>query len=353
MGFVAQDLGIDLGTSNTQVYVRRKGIVVTEPTIVVLDVETRKKKRNERKNAERIVSAVGDDAKIMLGRESQGIMAVRPVREGVITDFDMAIIVLEFFIHKAIGASYIVKPNLFLSYPCSVSSIERRAVAEAGKAAGSRHVHLVEKPLVAAIGSGLPVFEPRGCMIVDIGGGTTDIAVISLGGIVISYSFRVGGGKIDEAITNFVKQEFGILVGERTAEEVKLDLGAALPLRDERHARIRGRDTATNLPQTTEMTSSQIYEAIQEPCMAILDGIKYVLERTPPELAADIMLDGIHITGGGAMLYGIDQMISSELGLAVMLAKNPLECAAQGLGNLIDHYDVLQSMGATNIFKSY
>jgi rod shape-determining protein MreB and related proteins len=340
MAFAAHDLGIDLGTSNTLVYVGGKNIVVNEPTIVVVE------STNERR-----VRAVGDDAKIMLGRTTEGVMAIRPMRDGVITDFDMTRILLQYFTRKAIGSSYLVKPRLFLTYPCSISSIEQRAVMEAAKCAGGRKIYMVEKPFAAALGSGLPVFEPNGCMIVDIGGGTTDVSVISLGGVVISHSIRVGGGKLDEAIINFIKREFNILIGDRTAEEVKLDLGAALPIREERRARIRGRDMVTNLPQTTEITSSQIYEAIHEPCLAILSAIKWVLERTPPELAADVMHNGIYITGGGSLLYGMDQMIASELGIPVMLAKEPMDCAALGLGNIIENFDLLQKLGRTSFLK--
>lgn len=342
MGFVAHDLGVDLGTSNTMVYVKHKGIVISEPTIVVVDSSNARK-----------VRAVGDDAKIMLGRTTEGVMAVRPMREGVITDFDMTQVMLQYFIRKAIGSSYLVKPRLFLSYPCSISAIERRAVGEAARSAGSRKVYLVEKPFLAALGSGLPVYEPTGCMVVDIGGGTTDVAVISLGGIVISHSIRVGGSKMDEAIINFIKREFNILIGERTAEEVKLDLGAALPLRDERRARVRGRDMVTNLPQTTEINSTQIYEAIHEPCLAILGAIKWVLERTPPELAADIMHNGIYLTGGGSLLYGFDQMIASELGIPVLLAKEPMDCASLGLGNIIENFELLQHLGRASFLKPF
>ncbi len=341
MGFVAHDVGVDLGTSNTLVYVKHKGIAISEPTIVVVESS------NERK-----VRAVGDDAKIMLGRTTTGLMAVRPMREGVITDFDMTEILLQYFTRKAIGSSYIVKPRLFLTYPCSISAIERRAVMEAAKLSGSRHVHLVEKPFASALGSGLPVFDPNGCMVVDIGGGTTDVAVISLGGVVISHSIRVGGVKMDEAIINFIKREFNILIGDRTAEEVKLDLGAALPIREERRARIRGRDLVTNLPQTTEITSSQIYQAIREPCLAVLAAIKWVLERTPPELAADIMHNGIYLTGGGSLLYGMDQLIASELGIPVLLAKEPMDCAALGLGNIIENFELLQHLGRTSFLKN-
>ena len=340
MGFVAHDLGVDLGTSNTLVYVKRKGIVISEPTIVVVDSS------NERK-----VRAVGDDAKIMLGRTMEGVVAIRPMREGVITDFEMTQILIEYFMNKGIGSSYLMKPRLFLSYPCAISDIERRAVGEAAKYAGSRRVYLVEKPFVAALGSGLPVFDPQGSMVVDIGGGTTDVAVISLGGTVISHSIRVGGVKMDEAITNYIKHEFNILIGDRTAEEVKLDLGSALPLREERRARIRGRDMVTNLPQTTEITSTQIYQAIHEPCLAILDAIKWVLERTPPELAADVMHNGIYLTGGGSLLYGLDQMIASELGIPVLPAKEPMDCAALGLGNIIENYDLLQHLNRTSFLK--
>ena len=340
MGFAAHDLGIDLGTSNTLVYVGGKNIVVNEPTIVVVE------STNERR-----VRAVGDDAKIMLGRTTEGVMAIRPMREGVITDFDMTRILLQYFTRKAIGSSYLLKPRLFLTYPCSISSIEQRAVMEAAKCAGGRKIFLVEKPFASALGSGLPVFEPNGCMIVDIGGGTTDVSVISLGGVVLSHSIRVGGVKMDEAIINFIKREFNILIGDRTAEEVKLDLGAALPIREERRARIRGRDMVTNLPQTTEITSTQIYQAIHEPCLAILSAIKWVLERTPPELAADVMHNGIYITGGGALLYGMDQMIASELGIPVLLAKEPMDCAALGLGNIIENFDLLQHLGRVIFLK--
>ena len=340
MGFVAQDVGIDLGTSNTLVYVRHKGILISEPTIVVVDSS------NERK-----VRAVGDDAKIMLGRTTDGVMAVRPMREGVITDFDMTEILIQYFTRKAIGSSYLLKPRLFITYPCSISPLERRAVMEAAKVAGSRKVLLVEKPFAAALGSGLPVFDPNGCMVVDIGGGTTDVAVISLGGVVISHSIRVGGVKMDEAIINFIKREFNILIGDRTAEEIKLDLGAALPIAETRRAHIRGRDMVTNLPQTTEITSRQIYAAIKETCTAVLSAIKWVLERTPPELAADIMHNGVYLTGGGSLLYGMDQLIASELGIPVLLAKEPMDCAALGLGNIIENYDLLQHLGRTSFLK--
>ena len=341
MGFVARDLGVDLGTSNTQVYVRHKGIVINEPTIAVVE-----------SNNERKIRAVGTDAKIMLGRTTTGIIAVRPLREGVITDFDMTVSLIQYFTHKAIGSSYLVKPRLFLSYPCSISPVERRAVVEAAKYAGSRKIYMVEKAFASALGCGLPVFDANGCMVVDIGGGTTDVAVISLGGIVISHSIRVGGVKMDEAIINFIKREFNILIGDRTAEEIKLDLGKALPsTNDERRARIRGRDIVTNLPRVTEINSSQIYRALQEPCQAIFNAIKWVLERTPPELAADVMHNGIYLTGGSSLLYGLDQMIASSLGIPVLLARDPMDCAALGLGHVIENFDLLQQLGRTSFLK--
>ena len=265
----------------------------------------------------------------------------------------MTVEMIRYFIHKAIGSSYLVRPRLFLSFPCSISPIERRAVSEASKQAGARKVFLVEKPFLSALGSGLPVYDPNGCMVVDIGGGTTDVAVISLGGVVISHSVRVGGTKMDEAILNFIKHEFNIVIGDRTAEEVKLDLGSALPLKDDRRARIRGRDMVTNLPQTTEITSAQIYEAIHEPCLAILGAIKWVLERTPPELAADIMHNGIYLTGGSALLYGMDQMIASELGIPVLLAKEPADCAVLGLGYLIENFELLEHMDRVSMLKPF
>ena len=342
MGIIAHDLGMDLGTSNTLVYVKHKGIVVSEPTIAVVEATN-----------ERHVRAIGNDAKIMLGRTTEGVMAVKPMREGVITDFDITKILIKYFIRKAIGSSYLIRPQMFLSYPCSLSSIERRAVSEAARSAGCRKVYMIEKPFLAALGSGLPVFEANGCMVVDIGGGTTDVAVLSLGGTVISHSIRVGGAKLDEAIISFIQREFNILIGDRTAEEVKLDLSAALPLREERRARIRGRDMVTNLPQTTEINSTQIYEAIHEPCMAILGAIKWVLERTPPELAADIMHNGIYLTGGGSLLYGLDQLIASELGIPVLLAKEPMDCAALGLGNVIENFELLQHLGRTSFLKQF
>ncbi|MBQ8537452.1 MAG: rod shape-determining protein [Clostridia bacterium] len=340
MAIVAPDIGIDLGTSNTLVYVRGKGIVVSEPTIVVIESSNK-----------RHVKAIGDDAQLLLGRTTETIMAVRPLKDGVISDFDMTEIMIRYFIRKAIGISHIVKPRVLLTVPCSISSIERRAVMEAAKVAGARQVHLIEKPFAAAIGSGLPVYEPIGSMVVDIGGGTTDTAVVSLGGLVISHSIRVGGVKMDESIINYIKQQFNMQIGDKTAEDVKLDLGSALPLSEDRHALVRGRDLITSLPQTTELSSGHVQEALHEPCLAILAAIKKVLERTPPELAADVMRNGIHLTGGGSLLFGLDQFIASELGMPVLLAKEPMDCAILGLGYLAENQELLQRIGRTGLLK--
>jgi len=340
MGFIARDLGIDLGTCNTQIYVKHKGIVINEPTITLVEAG------NERRAA-----AVGDDARIMMGRTAEGFIAARPMQEGVIVDFDLTEVMIESFIRKAIGVSYIVGPRLFVSYPSSISAIERRAVGEVARYAGGRKVFLVEKPFLSALGCGLPVFEPNGSMVVDIGGGTTDVAVVSLGGVVISHSIRVGGSKMDEAIAAYIRREFDLGIGERTAEEIKLDLGAALPLQGQRRARIRGENVVNTLPETSEINSTQIYQAIREPCQAIVRAIKWVLERTPPELASDVMHNGIYLTGGGSLLYGMDQMIASELGIRVLLAREPMDCAALGLGYIIENLDLLEQLGRTSFLK--
>lgn len=341
MAIVAPDIGIDLGTSNTLVYVRGKGIVVSEPTVVVVESDN---KRN--------VKAIGEEARIMKGRITGGVIDIHPLREGVISDFDMTKIMIQYFIREAIGVSHLLKPRVLITVPCSISNIERHAVMEAAKVAGARQVHIIEKPFAAAIGSGLPVYDASGSMIVDIGGGTTDVAVISLGGLVISHSIRVGGVKMDEAIINFIKREFNMLIGDRTAEEVKMDLGSALPLEEERKALVRGRDLITSLPQTTEISSTQVYDALSEPCMAALSAIKWVLERTPPELSADVMRTGIHLAGGGALLFGMDQYIASELGIPVLLAKEPTDCAAMGIGYLAENIELLHRIGKSGFLQN-
>ena len=335
-----KDIGIDLGTASVLVYVKGKGVVLNEPSVVAMDKNTGK------------LLKVGAEAQAMLGRTPGNIVAIRPLRDGVISDYDMTEKMLREFIRKVTGFQ-LFKPRVLICVPSGITEVEERAVVDAGLQSGASHVYLIEEPVAAAIGAGIDITKPEGHMVVDIGGGTTDVAVVSLGGVVISHSIRVGGVKMDEAIINYIKREFNIMIGDRTAEEVKLDLGSALPLHGERRARIRGRDMVTNLPQTTEITSTQIYEAIQEPCQAILRAIKWVLERTPPELAADVMHHGIYLTGGGSLLYGMDQMIASELGIPVLLSKEPTDCAALGLGNIIENYDLLQHLGRTSFLHEF
>ena len=332
MALIAPEIGIDLGTSNTMVYVRGRGIVVSEPTIVVIDSDN---KHN--------VRAVGDEAEILLGRTGDKLVAVRPLKAGSIVNFDMAEILLRYFIRKAIGVSHVIKPKVLVSVPCTLPMVARKAVTEA--ATRAKTVYLIEKPFAAAIGSGLPVYEPIGSMVVDIGGGTTDAAVVSLGGLVVAQSIQVGGMKMDEAIVNYIKKEFQVMIGERTAEDVKLDLASAVPLNDQRRVKIRGRAVNSPIPQDIDFTTAQAAEAIKEPCMAILAAIKWVLERTPPELAADVMRGGIHLTGGGSQLFGLDQYIATELGIPVLLAKEPTDCATLGLGYLVENLQLLQSIG--------
>ena len=334
MAFFAPDIGIDLGTSNTVVYVRGRGIVISEPTMVVVD-----------SNNKRNVRAVGDEAKFLLGRTSDALTVVRPLKGGSISDFDMTEMLIRYFIRKAIGVSHVIKPKVVVSIPVGLPAVSRKAVTEAAQVAGAKTVYLVEKPFAAAIGSGLPVYEPVGNMVVDIGGGTTDVAVVSLGGLVVAQSIQVGGVKMDEAIINYIKREFNMLIGDRTAEDVKLDLAAAMPLSEGRQVRIRGRDLLSPQAMDIEFTSAQAYEAIKEPCRAILAAIKWVLERTPPELAADIMRSGVHLTGGGAQLFAMDQFIATELGIPVLIAKEPEDCTVMGLGYLVENMQLLTSMG--------
>ena len=334
MAFFAPDIGIDLGTSNTVVYVRGRGIVISEPTMVVVD-----------SNNKRNVRAVGDEAKFLLGRTSDALTVVRPLKGGSIADFDMTEMLIRYFIRKAIGVSHVIKPKVVVSVPVGLPAVSRKAVSEAAEVAGAKTVFLVEKPFAAAIGSGLPVYEPVGNMVVDIGGGTTDVAVVSLGGLVVAQSIQVGGTKMDEAIINYIKREFNMLIGDRTAEDVKLDLASAMPLSEGRQVRIRGRDLLSPQAMDIEFTSAQAHEAIKEPCRAILAAIKWVLERTPPELAADIMRSGVHLTGGGAQLFAMDQFIATELGIPVLIAKEPEDCTVMGLGYLVENMQLLTSMG--------
>ncbi|NLC32032.1 MAG: rod shape-determining protein [Clostridiales bacterium] len=342
MAIIAPDLGIDLGTSNTLIYVRKKGIVIDEPTLLVISGSSK-----------RSIKSIGQDARTLVGRTSGGDMAVRPLQDGTIKEYDMTESILRFFIRKAIGVSHLLKPRAFITVPCRISAVEKRVVKEAAVAAGIRRnaVHLIEKPFASAYGSGLPVFAPEGSMVVDIGGGTTEVAIISIGGIVTSKSIMNGGIKMDEAIMNYIKHDYNMLIGDRMAEDIKIDWGTALPPKDDRKVLVRGRDIITGLPQTAEITAAKIYEALHTPCKQILGAIREVLDKAPPELAGDILKKGIYIMGGGSLLYGIDRYLASELGLPVTLAKDPMMCAAMGVGHLAENVSLLPRIGRSTFMR--
>lgn len=332
-----KDLGIDLGTANTLVYVRDKGIVVNEPSVVAINTETKE------------VLAVGNEAKDMIGRTPGNIVAIRPMKDGVIADFDVTQAMLRYFIKKAYTRPLFgPKPRIVVCVPSGVTEVEKRAVIEATINAGAkdRDAYLIEEPMAAAIGAGLPVEEPTGNMIVDIGGGTSEVAVISLGGIVTSTSLRVAGDALDSHISAFIKREFNLAIGDRTAEKVKIEIGAAyLESEDDvKTMDIRGRDLITGLPKTISISSKEILIALSEPISLIIDTIKQTLEITPPELAADIMELGITLTGGGANLYGLDKLISIETGMPVNIAKEPLNCVVFGTGLVLENIDTLKSV---------
>lgn len=330
LNIFSRDLGIDLGTANTLVYIRGKGIVIREPSVVAIRSDTRE------------VLAVGEEAKRMIGRTPGNIVAIRPMRDGVIADFDVTQEMLKYFIRKAMKRPLVVHPRVVISVPSGVTEVEKRAVYEAARQAGAREAYLIEEPMAAAIGAGLPVHEPTGSMVVDIGGGTSEVAVISLGGIVTSRSLRIGGNKIDDAIIFYIKKEYNLMIGERTAEEIKITIGSAYPKEEEQDMEVRGRDLVTGLPKTLRITSSEILEALKEPVSQIVEAIKLTLEKTPPELAADIMDKGIMLTGGGALLDGIDKLIAQETGMPVHIAEAPLDCVAVGTGRALEELEVLR-----------
>ena len=323
---MSMDIGIDLGTANVLVYVKGKGIVLREPSVVAINRDTNQ------------VLAIGEEARLMIGRTPGNIVAIRPLREGVIADYDLTEGMLRHFIEKVVGKSFVFRPRIMICIPSGVTMVEQRAVQEAAEQAGARHTQLIEEPLAAALGAGLDISEPCGSMVVDIGGGTTDVAVISLGGIVLSASLRVGGDKFDEDIIAYVKREFNLMIGERTAEDVKIEVGAAF--RDARLAsmEVRGRDMLTGLPKTLTITTAQAAEAISSSVELILNCVKKVLEDTPPELASDIMDHGIVLTGGGSMLYGLDELIRRETQIPAALAEDPLSCVALGTGKALDAF---------------
>jgi len=323
----SKDIGIDLGTANTLVYVRGKGIVVREPSVVAMKLDSN------------TVLAVGDEAKKMIGRTPGNIVAIRPMKDGVIADFDITQRMLKYFIGKAYAGSPVGKPRVLVSVPSGITEVERRAVEEAAMQAGARIARLIEEPMAAAIGAGLPVGEPTGSMIVNMGGGTTEIAIISLGGIVTSKSIRSAGDKQDEAIVHYIKRLYNLAIGERTGEEIKINIGSVHPDGMEGSMEIKGRDLVTGLPKTISITAEEVREALKEPISTIIDGIKSTLEKTPPELAADIMDRGIMLSGGGALLHGLDALVRKETGMPVQVAENPLDCVALGTGKALEQYD--------------
>lgn len=326
----SKDIGIDLGTANTLVHVKGKGIVLKEPSVVAIQRDTG------------AILAVGEEAKHMIGRTPGNIVAIRPLKDGVIADFDVTQAMLKHFISKTLKTKSFVKPRVVVGIPSGVTEVEKRAVIDATLQAGAREVYLIEEPMAAAIGAGLEVQEPTGNMVVDIGGGTTEVAIISLGGIVTSKSIRVGGDELDEAIMSYIKKEYNLMIGERTAEEIKITIGSAFPKPKEETIEVRGRDLVTGLPKTIKVNSEEIREALAEPVNSILDAIKVTLEKSPPELAADIMDRGIVMTGGGALLYGLDKLINHETGMPVHIAENPMECVALGTGKALEELDLLR-----------
>ena len=328
-GFGGRDMAVDLGTANTLVYVKGRGIVLSEPSVVAIDQRTGD------------VHAVGIEAKRMLGRTPGNITAIRPLKDGVIADFDVTETMLRHFIQK-VHQNRWAHPRVVVCVPSGVTGVEKRAVEEATLSAGARQAYLIEEPMAAAIGAGLPVGEPTGNMIVDIGGGTTEVAVISLGGIVVAQSIRVGGDEMDEAIVNYVKREEKLMIGTQTAEEVKLEIGSAYELKDELEAEIRGRDMISGLPKTVVLSSQQVRVALEEPVTQIVDAVKATLDRTPPELASDIMDRGIVLAGGGSLLSGLDDRLRAETEMPIHLADSPLTCVAVGSGRSLEEFEVMR-----------
>lgn len=324
-----KDIGIDLGTANTLVFMKGKGVIMREPSVVAVDT------KND------TVKFVGNEAKEVIGRTPGSIVVVRPLKDGVIADFDVTASMLRIFIKKACGPSLLFKPRVVICIPSGVTEVERRAVREASLNAGAGQVMIIEEPMAAAIGAGLPVQEATGNMVVDIGGGTSEVAVISLNGIVASRSVRTGGDEFDIAIINYIKRKFNLLIGERSSELIKIEIGTAFPGPEELKLDIKGRNLINGLPKNIEITSEDVREALQESLEKIVEAIKETLERTPPELAADIIDRGITLTGGGALLRGIDRLINSETGIEVHIAENPLDCVANGTGAVLDHMDIL------------
>jgi rod shape-determining protein MreB len=334
-GIFSNDMAIDLGTANTLVYVRGKGVILSEPSVVAVKTDLRRGPR---------IVAVGRDAKKMLGRTPDNIRAIRPMKDGVIADFEVTEVMLKHFIFKIHHRRFLVKPRIIVCVPSGITQVEMRAVRDAAKSAGAREVYLVEEPIAAAIGARLPITEPTSSMIVDIGGGTTEVAIISMSDIVYSKSLRVAGDKIDSAIIRYVKQKYSLLIGERTAEMIKMIIGSAGPSQEEAVIEVKGRDLIAGIPKVIALQSHEVTEAIAEPVRAILETIKNALEQTPPELASDIVDRGIVLTGGGSLLKNLDQVISRETGLPVVVADDPLSTVVVGSGIIFENFSVLKDV---------
>lgn len=328
---IIRKLGIDLGTANTLVFVPHKGVILNEPSVVAISTETKK------------VLAVGEEAKIMIGRTPETIIAHRPLRDGVIADYRVTEAMLRYFIQKALGRMRFLRPDVMISVPAGVTSTERRAVIEAALRAGARNAYVIKEPILAAIGAGLPIYEAHGNMVVDIGGGTTDSAIIALGGIVSANSVKIAGNKIDQAIADYIKEKLNLAIGERTAEEIKISVGSAVPVEHELTCTIKGRDFLTGLPRTTEISTNQVVEAIRGSLEGMLRSIKMTLQDAPPELAADIMSDGIVMTGGGSLLRNIDELVQRSTGVPARIANDALYCVAKGTGTALEHLDTYKT----------
>ena len=325
---ISTDIGIDLGTASILVYVKGKGVVLKEPSVVAFDRDTN------------MIKAIGEEARLMLGRTPGNIVAVRPLRQGVISDYIVTEKMIKYFVQKALGKRTFKKPNISICVPSGVTEVEKKAVEEAAFAAGAREVHLIEEPVAAAIGAGIDISKPCGNMIVDIGGGTSDIAVISLGGTVVNTSLKVAGDDFDEAIVRYVRKKHNLLIGDRTAEDIKIKIGTTYPLVEDESMEVRGRNLVTGLPKTVTVTASETEEALHETTSQIVEAVIGVLERTPPELSADILDRGIVLTGGGALLRGLDTLIQNETGIEVHIAESPLDCVALGAGAVLDDPDL-------------
>src|SRR5215211_4420460 len=330
--FIGRDMAVDLGTANTLVYVRGKGILLAEPSVVALNSSTGE------------ILAVGHEAKRMIGRTPDNITAIRPLQDGVIADFDSTEQMLRFFIQQVHRRRYFAKPRLVICVPSGITAVEQRAVKEAGYQAGARRVYIIEEPMAAAIGASLPVHEATGNMVVDVGGGTTEVAVISLGGIVSSLSIRVAGDELDNAIIQHIKKEYSLLLGERSAEQIKITIGSAYDLDSDEHTEIRGRDLVSGLPKTVVISAAEVRKAIEEPVNAIVDAVKTTLDKCPPELSGDIMDRGIVLTGGGALLRGLDERLRRETGMPIHIAEDPLDSVALGSGKCVEEFEALQQV---------